>query len=198
MPYLLLKPLEADLKRPPLSVIKNIKAFILLTGGAYENPSLFPEEKLNRDALLRLISAIELKRLFPQKELVIIGGNFKAQNYTEASVYKKVAEHLGVTQNITVIENVFDTKGSVIALKKVFKPEDPLLVITSAYHLKRSIFLFHKYGFKNVVPYPSNYDYKLCKPWNKVWYLFPKPLYLELTTKAIHEYLGLIYYHLFN
>jgi len=193
-PYFMLKILEKPYLPPSEEQIKKTQYFILLTGGAYDAPSMSPEERLPRDALLRLLKSIELKKKFPKKELIIIGGNFKANSHKEASYYKEIAKKLGVSEKITVIENVYDTISSVKALKKLIPLNTPILLITSAYHLKRSLFLFKKEGFTQVIPYPANYNYKVCTPKFRIWDFFPDPLYLEMTTKAVHEYLGLIYY----
>jgi uncharacterized SAM-binding protein YcdF (DUF218 family) len=192
----MLKTLEKPFSVPSDSEVKKAKAFLLFTGGAYDVSGMSPEERLPRDALLRLLKAIELKKKYPEKPLLIIGGNFKAKDHKEASYYKEVAEELGVKGRVLVVENVYDTISSVKALKKRFSPDTPLLLITSAYHLKRSLYLFKKEGFSKVIPYPAHYNYKLCTPHFRIWDFFPQPLYLEMTNKAVHEYLGLLYYKL--
>ncbi len=192
----MLKSLEKSFSVPSKSKLNQAKAFLLFTAGSYDAPQMSPEERLSRDALLRLLKTVELKKEYPQKPLFIVGGNSKASNHKEASYYKEVAEKLGVKGKIVIVENVYDTLSSIKVLKKFFSPNTPLVLITSAYHLKRSLYLFEKEGFSNIIPYPSNYDYKVCTPHLRIWDFFPQPLYLEMTNKAVHEYLGLLYYRL--
>ncbi len=196
LPYFMLKHLEEPFSTPSKAKLSEARAFLLFTGGSYDAPQMSPEERLPRDALLRLLKAVELKKKYPQKPLFIIGGNFKANNHKEASYYKEVAEKLGVKGKIVIVENVYDTVSSVKALKKSFSPDTSLVLISSAYHLKRSLYLFKKEGFSNIIPYPAHYNYKVCTPHFRIWDFFPKPLYLEMTNKAVHEYLGLLYYKL--
>ena len=196
LPYILLKPLEEPFKIPSKKELASAKAIVLLTGGTFPYPDLSLEERFDRDSFLRVLKTMELKKEFPEKPLFIIGGDFRIKSHKSASFYKDFMEKFGVKNNVIVIENVFDTISSVKALKKHISPDTKIIVVTSAYHLKRSVYLFKKFGFTNVIPYPSNYNYKICTPVFQIWKFFPKPIYLEMTNKAIHEYLGLAYYKL--
>ena len=63
-----------------------------------------------------------------------------------------------------------------------------IYLVTSAYHMKRSIILFKKFGFE-IIPKPAGYFYN--KEYT-VWDIFPQMNYLYYSYKAIHEYFGLI------
>ncbi len=192
LPYLLLKHLESKYTIPSSEKIKETNYIVVLTARVYHQPDLSLEERFNRESYIRLIKAIELKKKYPDKKILIVGGNFKDKKHFGATYYKKLAEKLGI--EVQAIDEPFDTITSARVLKKYIPdPKQPILLLTSAYHLERSVLLFKKEGFKPI-PYPTNYDYKICKPEFSIWDFFPDPTYLEMTTLAVHEYLGLTFY----
>ncbi len=195
-PYFLLKQLEKNYLPPSKEKISSIKNIVVLTGGIYGEKNLSLEERFNRETLVRFLKAIELKKEYPDKKIIILGGCYKSQTKKGASYLKELAEKFGF--KVTAIDTPLDTITSARVLKEYFIKEYqtsnlPFLLLTSAYHLPRAVYLFKKEGL-NPVPYPTNYDYKLCEPTFSIWEFFPNDLYIELTTIAIHEYLGLIFY----
>ena len=195
LPYLLLKHLESKYKIPSIEKIKEAKAIVVLTAKVFTNPSLSLEERFSRESLVRLLKGIELKKEFPEKPLVIIGGNFLSEDKKGAYYFKKFAERFGC--NAVAIDTPFDTITSAKVFKNWLKAHnstnEEFLLLTSAYHLPRSMYLFKHFGL-NPIPYPTNYDYKLCDTPFSFFKLLPDPYYLRLTDIAVHEYLGLLFY----
>jgi len=195
LPYFLLKHLEARYKVPSKEKIESAKAIVVLTAKVFSNPSLSLEERFSRESLVRLLKGIELKKEFPQKPLVIVGGNYLSKDKKGANYFKEFAEKFGC--NATAIDYPLDTITSAKAIKYWLQQHnatnETFLLVTSAYHLPRSLYIFKHFGLKPI-PYPTNFDYKLCDTPFSFFDLLPDPYYLMLTDLAVHEYLGLTFY----
>ncbi len=198
LPYFMLKHLEKKYKVPPASEIQKCKKIVVLTGRIYGEKGLSLEERFSRETLIRFLKGIDLKKKYPEKELIVLGGSYEDKHYKGATYLKELAEKLGY--NVTALDAPLDTITSAKVLKNYLSnstggAKQPFLLLTSAYHLPRAIFLFKKQGL-NPIPYPTNYNYKLCKPRFSIFDFLPNDLYLTFTNLAFHEYLGLIFYKL--
>jgi uncharacterized SAM-binding protein YcdF (DUF218 family) len=115
-----------------------------------------------------------------------------------SSVAKRYLIELGVPaekilledRSINTLQNAKYSRE--ICLKHDFK--NPI-VVTSAYHLKRSVLSFKKAGF-HALPFPAHF-----LSWDNPRYVWESvlPGYGNLRNSSIaaKEYLGLIFYHLF-
>lgn len=190
IPYLLLKELEEDYRIPSEEELAKIDTLVLLTGRIYGDPGLSLEERFSRETLIRFLSALEIKKKYPQKRLIILGGSFEGKG---ATYLKELAKKWGI--EVEALDAPLDTLQSARELKKIIPSEKPFFLLTSAYHLPRALFLFKKEGL-NPYPYPTNFNYKLCKPAKLFLYFFPHDIYLNFTNLAVQEYLALSYYKL--
>ena len=78
-----------------------------------------------------------------------------------------------------------------------------IILVTSAFHMPRSVMLFEQQGFE-VFPAPT--DYGVTQDgWQRLWEsnfvtqlinFFPRASYLSSTTHSLKEYLGLLVYRL--
>jgi len=198
LPYFLLKNLEEDYSPPPQEEILKIKKVVVLTGRIYGEKDLSLEERFSRETLVRFLKALELKRKYPDKEIIFLGGSYEDKESRGASYLKELAEKFGY--KVKAIDAPLDTITSAKILKEYLLKEEktadkPFLLLTSAYHLPRAVYLFKKEGL-NPLPYPTNYHYKLCEPSFSIWKLLPHDLYIDLTNRATHEYLALGFYKL--
>ncbi|MCD6548989.1 MAG: YdcF family protein [Thermodesulfobacterium sp.] len=198
LPYFLLKQLEENYSPPPEEKIAEVKKIVVLTGRIYGEETLSLEERFSRETLVRFLKALELKRQYPDKEIILLGGSYEDKNNRGATYLKIMAEKFGF--KVKAIDTPLDTITSARVLKEYFlkeskKPDTPFLLLTSAYHLPRALYLFKKEGL-TPIPYPANYSYKLCKPSLSIWKLLPHDLYIDLTNRATHEYLALAFYKL--
>ena len=79
----------------------------------------------------------------------------------EGIILKNKAISLGVPQaKILVTENVKNTYEESIAVTKLIPNNSSIILVTSAFHMHRSKYLFEKQGFK-VIPFPV--DFKSSK-----------------------------------
>jgi uncharacterized SAM-binding protein YcdF (DUF218 family) len=83
-----------------------------------------------------------------------------------------------------------DTTENALYLERMVPPQ-PLIVVTSAYHMPRSVLAFKKTKLE-IMPAPADYRRKGA-PYNVLDFL-PSVGALDVSYHAIHEYVGLLYY----
>ncbi len=190
LPYHLLKPLERGFVRPSGEEIQKAQAIVVLPAKIYGGPGLYLEDRFSRETWARFMAAVRLKKTFPDKELIVVGASLEGPG---VRYLRELGEELGV--EVKAIEGAPDTITSAAILRESLKGR-PFLLVTSAHHLRRAVYLFQREGL-TPIPYPANYVSHSCRflPFS-ILYLFPDPVYLELTNEAVHEYLGLSFYRL--
>jgi len=95
---------------------------------------------------------------------------------------------------ILVTEKVKNTYEESLALAKMISIKSSIILVTSAYHMKRSKYLFEKQGF-NVIPYPV--DFKSSNIKISIMSFMPNIDSLFKTSLFIRENIGRLYYKLF-
>ena len=165
---------------------------ILLGGGGYDKaPDFTGTGSLSSDALARVVTAVRLQKRF-NVPIIVSGGQVYKHIAPEAIIIRRFLIDLGVPPDKIIVESksrdtlenakysiqICDTRGY----------KNPIL-LTSAYHLKRSILSFKKFG-KEVIPFPA-----IFHSWDGRKYLWIDylPGSFKYTRIAIKEYLGLIY-----
>jgi len=113
----------------------------------------------------RMLSFIKLARANPHLKLAFTGGGYKIPFYgnrlslTEAALTKQGLEALGFdTMSMVFEDKSRNTIENASFLKDLVKPKpgEKWLLLTSAFHMPRSVGLFEKAGW-TVVPYPVDY-----------------------------------------
>lgn len=151
-------------------------------------------------------SALMMTRLFTaarlQKKLnvpVIISYEIAAKDQSlESSIAKHYLFEFGVSDKDIIIEgksrNTFENAKNSKALCQVKGFKNPIIV-TSAYHLRRSILSFNKVEM-SVTPFPSNF--LSPEKENYEWYsFFPNYESFKKASIALKEYFGLFFYKFF-
>ncbi len=145
-----------------------------------------------------LLAGAALAHKYPNARLVFTGGSADIGNkgLTEAPTARALWESLGIPANQIVLENKSrNTWENALFTKALVnpKPGEIWLLVTSAWHMPRSMGIFRKVGFK-VTPYPV--DYRTYG--DKRDFQFPYLALDELTMldNAMHEWIGLAAYHL--
>ncbi len=171
-------------------------AIVLLAAGTTRvsdddplTPTLFAEG--------RIIKAVELYRackLTGNRCLVLIsGGDSQHHGTAESTVYAAVLARLGVfaqdiqteTLSINTFENARFSRGLVL----VFDPQT-LVLVTSGFHLRRSLIDFDHFSLK---PTPVSSD-----QFSATWSLLPQASNLSLCDLALHEYIGIAQFYVYN
>ncbi len=172
---------------------------VIILGGAI-NPELSEARgaaEINASAE-RMTAAAELARRFPHARIVLSGGNNRLINpvSTEAEMSKRLLERLGVApdriveeaRSRTTSENAMFTRDLLQP-----KPGELWLLVTSAYHMPRSVGAFRAAGF-DVVPYPV--DWRTRGPTDALIPFATLGSGLSRTDTAVHEWIGLVAYWL--
>lgn len=152
----LLRSLEASY---PSTDMPQGDIIVMLGGGATSGtPNLDGEGNLSGDAANRLLASVQLHRKL-QVPILVSGGRVFADSGEEALIAKRVLLQLGVEENQIIVEtNSLNTEGNALFTKELLQKQGftrPILV-TSAYHMKRSVLNFHKQGIA-VIPFPADY-----------------------------------------
>lgn len=155
-----LQPLEN--RFPRLTELPRRVDGIIMLGGAVDTLITYERGEPNMgDETERLIAFADLARRYPQAKLVATGGGLSLDGgrFREADATREALEWLGTdtTQIIferasrNTFENVVDSKA--IAHPK---PGETWILITSAYHMPRSVGLFRAEDWP-VIPDPVDY-----------------------------------------
>jgi uncharacterized SAM-binding protein YcdF (DUF218 family) len=196
---LLINPLENRYSVPNKIERNSCKAVVILGGGIkIAAPFLDLKNDLMEDAFKRVTAAVKLYQENPNRIFIVSGFSVK-DNFPEAEVMKDYLTYMGIPEKLIYPEgksrDTFENAKFVYNLLKNSGVRKVCL-ITSAYHMPRSVLLFTKVGFKreNIVPVPV--DYKGEKLTLNVYNFLPTAYWLNISAKALHEYFGLIYYKL--
>ena len=100
---------------------------------------------------------------------------------------------MGVPEDsISLTDIVENTEDEAAAVRKLLaKPGASVLLVTSAFHMPRSIQVFEKQGLR-VIPYPVDFRVEISE--TTPMDFLPSASALSTTTLAIREQLGRTYY----
>ena len=188
-----LLPLENSYPYPDLNRV-NCEAIVVLGGGEIpHSPAENFRASVDPKVAKRLYEAFKLWRKV-KKPIVVSGGSVFRSAESEAVAMKRFLTTLGVPSEFVIeegksrntLENAIFT-GELLHRKGIEK----ICLVTSAFHMPRSVRIFETAGFK-VIPVPS--DYRVYRtPYS--WYSFmPMPSYLRDSLCGIREYVGLLYF----
>jgi uncharacterized SAM-binding protein YcdF (DUF218 family) len=147
----------------------------------------------------RIIAAAALARQYPNARVVFSGGsaNLIADDTAkEADYAASVLEGLGIArERLTTERRSRNTHENAEFSKAVAKPKDGerWVLVTSAFHMPRSVGLFRKAGFA-VEPYPV--DWRVGDAANLLKFSAFAVEGLERTDIAVREWIGLVAYWL--
>ena len=172
---------------------KGIEYIVVLGGGAFSQESS-SVDALSENSLRRLLEGIRLYRALPGAKLVFCGGAFNA-DVPESQRFAEMAIELGIPPEAIIQENQsWDTEDQAVLLDKMFKGK-PFALTTSAWHMKRSLYSMESRGLK---PLPAPADFRGRRISNSLLKIFPSLGGLELSTLAIHEHLGILWFKIRN
>ena len=187
-------PLEARFPAQPLPA--QVDGIIVLGGAIDALSSAATQQPQVNGAAERLLAFAELARRYPQAQLIYTGGSGSArdQKDREADIAKPMFAALGLdTQRIVFERDSRNTWENALYSKALVHPQpgQTWLLVTSAWHMPRSVGCFRKAGW-NVVPYPVDYIGSDAQDWAK----FDAADQLPAVTLAVKEWIGLAAYHL--
>jgi uncharacterized SAM-binding protein YcdF (DUF218 family) len=152
----LIAPLEKDFL--PIEQKENVaaQAIVVLSGGVRDVSWNGAGPEPSETSLERMVKGVTIHRTL-RLPLVIVGGSGDPEKIiSEADAMARVAADLGVPRKDMIIESTArNTVESARELKRVFKG-NRILLVTSAYHLRRATAIFKKQGFE-AVPVPAGF-----------------------------------------
>jgi len=165
---------------------------ILVLGAGYTDDKRLPENsQLTITALVRLAEGIRIHRQIAGSVL-ITSSDAGTQEIPQAEVVAKAAVMLGVDEtNIRKQLLPKNTWTEATEYKRLFGDTAQLVLVTSAIHMPRAMYLFQKAGLKPVAA-PTDYLGKKGKK-RGFSYLIPSPDHINRTEAALHEYVGLLW-----
>ena len=193
----LVRPLE---DRFPLPTMPNRVDGIIVLGGAVNPPlaAVRGEPSVN-DAAERILAMADLGRRHPDAKLVFTGGSGSlwGGKYREGEVMRAALEQAGLDTGRVVFENESrNTWENAVYSRDLVapKPGETWLLVTSAWHMPRSVGIFRRIGWP-VLPYPVDYR---SRDDGKPYLLFELDANLMMASFAVREWIGLAAYRLMD
>jgi uncharacterized SAM-binding protein YcdF (DUF218 family) len=156
----LLYPLES--RFPPWDAARGAPDGIVVLGGSIDPDLSFAHGgAVVRAAPDRVIAAAELAHRYPKTRIIFTGGsaNLISNDAREADYATEIFDGLGISkERLTLERRARNTQENAELAKALAAPKngERWLLVTSAYHMPRSVGLFRKAGFA-VEPYPVDW-----------------------------------------
>jgi uncharacterized SAM-binding protein YcdF (DUF218 family) len=188
------KLVEGSDYRKPISTLDSADAIVVLSGMLGIN-EVGDETYIEWGDPDRFFGGIALFKAGKAQKLVFTKGKMpwdKLKN-TEGDILKKFALENNVpNENILLTNFVENTEDESKAVKELIKPNNKIILVTSAYHMYRAEKLFEKEGF-SVIPYKV--DFKIYNNQNiNIVDFLPTTNSLSVTETGMREIIGRIFY----
>lgn len=171
-----------------MTVIGEADAIVLLGGAMRGDTHMSTLADLNQHAD-RLVHAVALYKAGKAPTILLTGGGAEGIR-PEARQMKDILVVMGVSpQNILLETESRNTHDNAVFSAQILKAKEMerILLVTSAYHMRRSLALFEAQGL-DVVPAPTDYQRLVTVPLLPDW--LPGVGSLSQTTFALHEIVG--------
>ncbi len=177
----------------PVHTIPNdVNTIVVLAAGVRGSKNGPPNTQLSATTLSRLVEGVRLYQLSAQHkptQLILSGGRIFTA--TKGSNVVNTANLLGVpTKKITITRGVINTAAEAKIIHS-FVRNKPFLLVTSASHMQRALWLFKREGM-SPIPAATQFmenRYSLVKGQSFI----PQASNLVRCDIALHEYLGLLW-----
>ena len=189
--YFMLRSLEIDAGpyADPQALARKDTRFVVVLGGDVRSGALTVSDRIACSSLVRVMEGIRLWRGIPGSKLILSGGRISRDVMSSAEAMASLARELGVPTEAIVLESQSrDTREEARLLKPILG-QQPFALVTSASHMMRSLMGFRKEGLEPI-PAPADFE---AKEFRMSYASFlPSSRSLEMSRKAIHEYLGML------
>lgn len=178
-------------------------AIVLLGGGvrAAQYPRQSTEMNEGAD---RMMHAARLYREGKAPLILVSGGKIEllGSSIAEADGMREILEFFGVPPEAILEEDRSrNTYENAVYTRELLEPRGikRILLVTSALHMPRSVAIFEKQGFE-VIPAPVDYLATVGGSEDgsqfRLIHFVPSAEYLDLSTRVLREYLGMLIYRL--
>ncbi len=192
---MMLEPLEDRFARPDPPPAE-VTGIIILGGGMDGAVTLARGGYELRQAGDRFVEGAILARRYPQARIVVTGGNgaLMIDGEGDAVSAKRLLGALGVADGRMILENKSrNTVENATFTRDLLRPQpgQTWVLVTSAFHMPRSMGLFRKAGF-DVVAWPVDYRTPGPRPFGHAGHSSVDSI--NDATTAIREWIGLAAY----
>jgi uncharacterized SAM-binding protein YcdF (DUF218 family) len=168
---------------------------IVLLGGGSEMTDQGPE--MGAFSYGRLVKAFELYRSCKSRSedcrIVSSAGDTSGYGKSEAELYAEALERLGAARSDLIVEGrSMNTWQNAQFTAEILAGQQPdrVVLVTSGLHVRRSVLYFSHFGVR---PLGVRADYGHAPV-----SLLPRAYSIMMADVAIHEYLGVLRYHVYN
>jgi len=182
---------------PPWDPSRGAPDGIIVLGGAIDpDLSVVHGQTALNDAAERVTAVAELARQYPSARIVYSGGsaNLIREGAMEADYVGRLFESFGIARDRIILERRSRNTAENAAFSKELvgpKQGERWLLVTSAFHMPRSIGTFRKAGFA-VEAYPV--DWRVEDAGHLLFSIRTLAIGLGDTDLAMHEWAGLLAY----
>ena len=172
------------------NTVADVEVVTVLSGGILRGPT----HELDKPCASTMARVIRGARAFKESDasLLIMQGYSSTVGERMTIFMKELAIDMGIEEELIIREpysrNTFEHP---IELIEIINETDKIAVVTSAWHLNRAVREFEQY-YDEVIPVPAEfYSYNLSggmRDW------LPQVSALEVSTKVIHELIGMMWY----
>lgn len=191
-------PLESQYRLPPPDALNGLDIVVVLGGGSLPAGPLRQEADLGRYAYPRFYHGVRIFRDSRAGLLAFCGGPPREGTESEALTMKTMALRLGVPEDKILVETTSRTTFENVAnLARLLPAREGRRIglVTSAIHMRRSLKVFAgQFPHDRIVPIPVYCTYDPIG-WSQGSFV-PSAGNLELSTIALHEWIGLLWYSL--
>jgi len=187
----------------PPDPLPQADVIVVLGGGNRWADPPQPVPNLN-DSGDRMLYAAWLYQQGVAEHLLLSGGRLPGATSSDAAEMAETLRIMGVpAEAVWLEEQSLNTYQNALYSRQFLagKGIDRIVLVTSAFHMPRAVATFEKQGF-TVIPAPTDY-YAVSPAWDetnrpqfafRLLDLLPTVTALELTTRILKEYLGLLVY----
>ena len=189
--------LENPYKPISISSLKNYDAIVVLSSGSYRKIGYHDNSRYELSDADRFFAGIDLLKNFKANQLIFTAGHvpWTTSWKPEGIVLRDKAISLGIEETkILVTKTTKNTYEESIALLEFLPEKSNILLVTSAFHMHRSRYLFEKQGFE-VTPFPV--DFRSSNAKISIMSFLPNINSIVSTSLYIRENIGRLYYKLF-
>lgn len=145
----------------PQDIPGEVRGIIILGGSQDPDASMNLGQPVLNEAAERLVVGLELARRHQESRVLISGGSgaLLGEEFTEAQAGAALLESLGLDPaRILIEERSRNTHENAVYSREIAQPQpgETWLLVTSAFHMPRSVGVFRQAGFE-AIPYPVDF-----------------------------------------
>lgn len=191
--YLLLHPLEVEAGSyaDPVELRAKDVRYIVVLAGEWVKPDLTPADRLGA-SIFRVLEGVRLWQGCPESKIVFSGGSMPGR-VSDTEALAVLPMQMGVPKEAMILDNrAWDTEDEARIFSELIGKK-PFALVSSARHLPRATDLFRSRGL-NPIPCPC--DFQTRRPPAPFQWFLPSAHALVMSTSAVHERVGRLWYEL--